>query len=57
MGNDPFVDAAEFTAFPLPGTGKREGGGKTQPLPTLHVPSGNTQPETKIVLNPVCVSL
>ena len=32
MGNDLFVDAAESASFPLPGTGKREGGGKTQPL-------------------------
>ena len=33
MGNDPFVDAAESTSFPLPRTGKREEGGeKTQPL-------------------------
>ena len=32
MGNDPFVDAAESASFPLPGTGKREGGEKTQPL-------------------------
>ena len=31
MGNDPFVDAAESASFPLPGTGKREGGKKTQP--------------------------
>ena len=32
MGNDPFVDAAESASFPLPRTGKREGGEKTQPL-------------------------
>ena len=32
MGNDPFVDAAESASFPLPGTGKREGGEKKQPL-------------------------
>jgi len=32
MGNDPFVDAAESASFPLPGTGKREGGKKMQPL-------------------------
>ena len=32
MGNDPFVDAAESASFPLAGTGKREGGEKTQPL-------------------------
>ena len=32
MGNDPFVDAAESTSFHLPGTGKREGGEKMQPL-------------------------
>ena len=32
MGNDPFVDAAESASFPLPGTGKWEGGEKTQPL-------------------------
>ena len=32
MGNDLFVDAAESASFPLPGTGKREGGEKTQPL-------------------------
>ena len=38
MGNDPFVDAAESASFPLPGTGKREGGEKTPP--SLHVPSG-----------------
>ena len=37
MGNDPFVDAAEYTSFPLPGTGKREGGEKTQSL--HHFPS------------------
>ena len=30
MGNDPFVDASESTSFPLPGTGKREGGEKMQ---------------------------
>ena len=28
MGNDLFVDAAESASFPLPGTGKREGGKK-----------------------------
>ena len=38
MGNDLFVDAAESASFPLPGTGKREGGEKIPP--TLHVPSG-----------------
>ena len=32
MGNDPLVDPAESSSFPLPGTGKREGGEKTQPL-------------------------
>ena len=32
MGNDPFVDAAESASFPLPCTGKRSGGKKTQPL-------------------------
>ena len=32
MGNDLFVDAAESASFPLPGTGKREGGEKTQPF-------------------------
>ena len=32
MGNDLFVDAAESASFPLPGTGKREGDEKTQPL-------------------------
>ena len=32
MGNDPFVDAAESASFRLPGTGKREGGEKTQLL-------------------------
>ena len=32
MGNDLFADAAESTSFPLPCTGKREGGEKTQPL-------------------------
>ena len=32
MGNDLFDDAAESASFPLPGTGKREGGEKTQPL-------------------------
>ena len=32
LGNDLFVDAAESASFPLPGTGKREGGEKTQPL-------------------------
>ena len=32
MGSDLFVDAAESASFPLPGTGKREGGEKTQPL-------------------------
>ena len=37
MGNDPFVDAAESAFFPLPGTRKREGGKKTQPL--HHFPS------------------
>ena len=37
MGNDPFVDAAESASFPLPGTGKREGGEITQPL--HHFPS------------------
>jgi len=31
-GNDPFVDAAESASFPLPGTGRTEGGEKTQPL-------------------------
>ena len=31
MGKDLFVDAAESASFPLPGTGKREGGNKTQP--------------------------
>ena len=34
MGNDPFVDAAESVSFPLPGTGKREGGKKTQLVPS-----------------------
>ena len=33
----PFVDAAESASFPLPGTGKREGGEKMQPL--HHFPS------------------
>ena len=37
MGNDPFVDAAESASFPLPGTGKREGDEKMQPL--QHFPS------------------
>ena len=37
MGNDPFVDAAESASFPLPGTSKREGGEKMQPL--HHFPS------------------
>ena len=37
MGNDPFVGAAESASFPLPGTCKREGGEKTQPL--HHFPS------------------
>ena len=37
MGNDPFVDAAESASFPLPGTGKREGGENMQPL--HHFPS------------------
>ena len=37
MGNDPFVDAAESAFFLLPGTRKREGGKKTQPL--HHFPS------------------
>ena len=37
LGNDLFVDAAESASFPLPGTGKREGGEKTQPL--HHFPS------------------
>ena len=32
MGNDPFVEAAESASFPLPVTGKREGGEKMQPF-------------------------
>ena len=44
MGNDPFVDAAESASFPLPGTGKRQGGEKTQPL--HHFPSHLGRPET-----------
>ena len=37
MGNDPFVDAPESASlFLLPGTGKREGGEKTQPSIASH---------------------
>ena len=40
MGNDPFVDAAESASFPLPVTGKREGGEKNATRLSLPVPSG-----------------
>ena len=58
MGNDTFVDAAESASFPLPGTGKREGGEKTQPsiasLPTLLLLFYTNKPNINPNLNLTC---
>ena len=53
MGNDPFVDVAESASFPLPLTGKREGGEKMQPLHRFWSHLGTNFSD----FHPVCVVL